>query len=151
MLELKRTNNSNTDFLYLVPLLDKDLRERYHDLQNEYDQHNVIINVDTVVIAYSDGQPAGCGCFKQFNPSTVEMKRMYVKPEFRRQGISSSVLTELEKWATELGYRDSVLETGDKQEEALGMYKKLGYVIIPNFPPYEEMSTSICLHKSLNG
>lgn len=150
MTELKRTNNQNADFLYLIPLLDKDLRSRYQDLQDTYDKHNVIVNVDTVVIAYVDGQPAGCGCFKQFNNTAVEMKRMYVKPEFRRRGISSAVLNELEKWAVEMGYRDAVLETGDKQAEAIAMYKKLGYSIVPNYPPYENIPTSICMQKPLN-
>lgn len=149
MTELKRTNNQNSDFLYLIPLLDKDLRSRYQDLQDTYDKHNVIINVDTVVVAYVDGQPAGCGCFKQFNDTAVEMKRMYVKPEFRRQGISSAVLNELEKWAVEMGYKDAVLETGNKQAEAIAMYEKLGYSIIPNYPPYENIPTSICMQKPL--
>lgn len=150
MFELKRTNNQNPDFLYLIPLLDKDLRSRYQALQDVYDQHNVIVNVDTVVIAYADGQPVGCGCFKQFDDSSVEIKRMYVKPEYRRKGISSAILNELEAWAREFGYPEAVLETGDKQIEAIELYKKQGYVIIPNYPPYEEMTTSICLKKSLS-
>jgi len=150
MFELKRTNNQNPDFLYLIPLLDKDLRIRYQALQNIYDQHNVIVNVDTVVIAYADGRAVGCGCFKQFNDSSVEIKRMYVKPEYRRQGISSAILNELESWALESGYLGAVLETGNRQEEAIALYKKQGYVIIPNYPPYEAMETSICMKKRLS-
>jgi putative acetyltransferase len=149
MTELKRTNNQNPDFLYLIPLLDKDLRSRYNDLQDTYDQHNVIVNVDTVIIAYEDGAPVGCGCFKKFDDSSVEMKRMYVKPEYRRKGISSTILNELEQWATETGFERAVLETGNLQEEAIAMYEKLGYKIIPNFPPYEAMDTSICMEKQL--
>ena len=149
MFELKRTNNEDPDFIYLVPLLDKDLRNRYQDLQDQYDQHNVLVNVDTVVIAYVDGKPAGCGCFKQFDDVSVEMKRMYVKPEYRRQGISSAILNELEAWARESGYTEAVLETGDRQDEAIALYKKQGYQSIPNYPPYEEMETSICMKKWL--
>src|SRR6218665_734922 len=149
MTELKRTDNQHPDFLYLIPLLDQDLRSRYLDLQDTYDKHNVVVNVDTVVVAYVDGQPAGCGCFKQSGEQAVEMKRMYVKPEFRRRGVSSSVLIELEKWAGEMGYREAVLETGNKQEEAIAMYEKYGYAVIPNYPPYENMVTSICMHKLL--
>ncbi|RYY09392.1 MAG: GNAT family N-acetyltransferase, partial [Chitinophagaceae bacterium] len=61
MFALKRTNNESPDFLYLVPLLDAELRDRYQDLQDEYDQHNVLLHVDTVVVAYADNQPVGCG------------------------------------------------------------------------------------------
>ena len=149
MPELKRTNNQNPDFLYLIPLLDRDLRSRYLELQDTYDQHNVIVNVDTVVIAYVGDQPAGCGCFKQSNETAVEMKRMYVEPVFRRQGISSLILGELENWALEMGYRQAVLETGNKQVEAIAMYEKLGYSVILNYPPYENMTTSICMQKTL--
>lgn len=150
MFELKRTNNQNPDFLCLIPLLDKDLRSRYQALQDVYDQHNVIVNVDTVVIAYADGQAVGCGCFKQFSDSTVEIKRMYVKPEYRRKGISSAILNELEAWALESGYPEAVLETGDRQDEAIALYKKQGYEIVPNYPPYEAMATSICMKKTLS-
>lgn len=149
MFHLKRTNNQDPDFLYLIPLLDKDLRSRYKALQDVYDQHNIVVNVDTVVIAYADGLAVGCGCFKEFNGSSVEIKRMYVKPEHRRQGISSAVLNELETWAIESGYSEAVLETGNQQDEAIALYKKQGYVIIPNYPPYEAMETSICMKKRL--
>ncbi|MBN8878925.1 MAG: GNAT family N-acetyltransferase [Sphingobacteriales bacterium] len=149
MFELKRTNNKDPDFLYLIPLLDKDLRSRYQALQDVYDQHNIVVNVDTVVIAYGGGQAVGCGCFKKLNDSTVEIKRMYVKPEYRRQGISSAVLNELETWALESGYSEAVLETGNQQDEAIALYKKQGYEVIPNYPPYEAMETSICMKKRL--
>ncbi|MBO9658595.1 MAG: GNAT family N-acetyltransferase [Chitinophagaceae bacterium] len=150
MAELKRTNNQDPDFRYLIPLLDKDLRSRYHDLQNTYDQHNVIVNVDTVIIAYADQKPVGCGCFKKFDDSSVEMKRMYVTPDHRRKGISSAILNELELWAKESGFQRAVLETGNLQEEAIAMYKKLGYKVIPNYPPYECMESSICMEKHLS-
>lgn len=149
MLHLKRTNNQDPDFRYLIPLLDKDLRSRYHDLQNTYDQHNVIVNVDTVIIAYADEQPVGCGCFKKFDDSSVEMKRMYVVPDHRRKGISSAILNELELWAKENGFQRAVLETGNLQEEAIALYEKLGYQVIPNYPPYESMDSSICMEKQL--
>ncbi|MET0462230.1 MAG: GNAT family N-acetyltransferase [Chitinophagaceae bacterium] len=149
MFDLKRTDNQDPDFRYLIPLLDQDLRSRYNDLQDTYDQHNVIVNVDTVIIAYADEKPVGCGCFKQFDDSSVEMKRMYVKPDFRRQGISTAILKELENWAIENGFRNAVLETGNLQEEAIALYEKLGYTIIPNYPPYESIESSICMQKEL--
>lgn len=149
MFKLKRTNNQDQDFLHLIPLLDQDLRNRYQSLQDTYDQHNVIVNVDTVVVAYSGNEPVGCGCFKEFSPAAVEIKRMYVKPSHRRQGISLAILKELEAWAAEAGYSEAVLETGDRQDEAIHLYQKLGYSVTPNYPPYEGMATSICMHKKL--
>ena len=94
--------------------------------------------------------PAGCGCFRYFAPETVEIKRMYVRPEFRGRGISRLILAELEKWAAELGYTKSVLETGNQQTEAIHLYHRFGYTEIPNYGNYEGTETSICMSKKLN-
>jgi GNAT superfamily N-acetyltransferase len=74
---------------------------------------------------------------------------MYVKPESRGRGISRRILSELEKWAAELGYTDSVLETGNLQAEAIHLYHRSGYSEIPNYGNYEGTETSICMRKKL--
>ncbi|MGZ3835877.1 MAG: GNAT family N-acetyltransferase, partial [Mucilaginibacter sp.] len=80
---LKRTNSSDPDFLQLIILLDKELHDIYGDLQSTYDRYNQMNNLDTVLIAYRDDLPVGCGCFKQIDDTTVEIKRMFVKPAER--------------------------------------------------------------------
>ncbi|MCC8409178.1 GNAT family N-acetyltransferase [Mucilaginibacter sp. UR6-1] len=146
---LKRTNSLDTDFQTLIAELDQDLRERNGSVMDIYDQHNVIEYVDTVVIAYINERPAGCGCFKNYDALTVEMKRMFVRPEARGNGISRKVLTELETWAAELGFSYTVLETGSKQTEALALYKKSGYTNIAPYGPYVDLPDSICFRKDL--
>lgn len=149
MLALKRTDSSDRDFHLLVAELDKDLLGRYDELQLFYRQFNKIENNPTVVVAYADGEPAGCGCIKPFNEDSVEVKRMYVSNEHRSKGIGAAILNELEKWATELQYKYTVLETGDKQPEAVHLYKKAGYTVIPNYGQYAGVATSICMKKEL--
>lgn len=144
-----RTESNDTDFPYLVALLNRELRERYGALQSVYDQYNHIINLATVVIAYRDDKPAGCGCFKKFDSNTVEIKRMFVKPEERKQGIASGILNELEVWAKEDGYAYAVLETANKQPESIALYQKSGYEVIPNYGQYIGMENSICMRKEL--
>lgn len=134
----------------LVKELDADLRERNGDVMDVYDGHNVIEQIDTVVIAYLDGRPAGCGCFKNYDTNSVEIKRMYVRPEARGKSISRMVLNELEMWAKSLSFTYVVLETGSKQQEALGLYKRAGYTNIPSYPPYIDLPDSICFKKSLS-
>jgi putative acetyltransferase len=146
---IKRTDSNDLDFPYLVALLNKELREMYGDLQSVYDRYNHIMNLDTVVIAYRNDSPAGCGCFKKLDDSTVEIKRMFVKPDERKQGIASSILSELEIWAKEDGFSYALLETGDKQDEAIALYQKAGYTIIPNYGQYSGMESSICMRKEL--
>lgn len=149
MINIKRTNSEDKDFHELVRLLDKDLLDRYGALQDYYSRFNSIQNLPTVVIAYYQGQPVGCGCFKQFDKTSVEVKRMYVTSEQRGKGIGAAILHELEKWAAELKVGTMVLETGNNQPEAIHLYGKMGYAVIPNYGQYSGMDTSICMKKEL--
>jgi putative acetyltransferase len=146
---IKRTESSDPDFPLLVALLNFELRERYGELQVIYDQYNHISNLDTVVIAYANDIPAGCGCFKKFDDASVEIKRMFVKPAERKQGIASAILSELEIWAKEDGYTFTVLETANQQHESIALYQKQGYQVIPNYGQYIGMDASICMRKEL--
>ena len=74
---------------------------------------------------------------------------MYVPPALRGKGIASAVLAELEKWAKELNYKKCILETGKKQPEAIALYNKNGYCIIPNYGQYENVENSVCFEKNL--
>jgi putative acetyltransferase len=150
MPEITRTNSGNPHFRQLVVMLDGDLTLRYGELQKHYAQFNHIDFIDTVIVAYEEDIPVGCGCFRSFAPETIEIKRMYVRPEFRGRGISRLILAELEKWASEIGYTKSVLETGNQQTEAIHLYHRFGYTEIPNYGNYDGTETSICMSKKLN-
>jgi len=146
---LKRTNSDNPDFRLLVTKLDADLRLRNGDMMDFYDHHNIIEKNDTVVIAYIDDKPAGCGCFKPFDQESIEVKRMFVEPDARGNGISKMVLNELENWARELGFKFAVLESASKQVEAHSLYRKSGYERIENYAPYVDLPYSFCFRKTL--
>lgn len=146
---IKRTNSEDSHFQELVTFLNKDLLDRYGDLQDYYSQFNTIQNLPTVVVAYYNEEAVGCGCFKKYDDTSVEVKRMYVAPEYRGKGIGGAILAELEQWATELNIGTLVLETGTNQPEAIHLYKKMGYNIIPNYGQYSGMDTSICMEKKL--
>jgi putative acetyltransferase len=149
IITLERANSSNPDFRLLIPLLDKELADRYGELQSVYDHYNHIIDINTVIIAYRGDAPVGCGCFKQIDKHSVEIKRMFVKPAERGQGIASAILSGLELWAWENGFSYTLLETGDQQHEAIALYQKLGYTTIPNYGQYAGMESSICMQKEL--
>ena len=149
MIRFVRTNYQDPDFQSLVVMLDEDLFIRYPVILAEYAPLNKVENLQTVVVAYQDEEPVGCGCFRHYDASTVEVKRMFVKENKRGLGIASGILKELEKWAKELSYQTVVLETGSLQHEALALYRKSGYADIETYPPYVGMSDSICFRKSL--
>jgi len=148
-LTLKRTNNSEPDFKNLISQLDNYLSLVNGEQDAFYAPNNVLDPLDTAVIAYYDGKPVGCGCFKKFDKDSVEIKRMYVDPEIRGKGIASAVLNALEKWAKETGFIHTVLETGVKLDDANALYRKQGYQIIENYGQYAGIENSVCMKKTL--
>lgn len=150
MITTKRTDSGDNDFRELVKALDKDLAIRDGDEHSFYAQFNKIDLIKHAVVAYDGTQPVGCGAVKPFSEDTMEVKRMYVQPNRRGQGIASIVLKELETWCLEMDYMKCVLETGKKQPEAIELYKKNGYRIIPNFGQYKNVENSVCFEKLLS-
>ena len=149
MLHLIRTNSENNDFIKLVKFLDKDLAIRDGDEHLFYNQFNKIGQIKFVVVAYENSIALGCGAIKEFDSTSLEIKRMYVSEESRGKGIPSKVLSELEKWAKELSFHKCILETGKKQHEAIGLYQKKGYTIVPNYGQYVGKENSVCFEKIL--
>lgn len=149
MINLLRTDSTHPDFVALVRELDADLAERDGTEHAFYAQYNAIQALQHVVVAYLDTVPVGCGAFKPFEAGKVEIKRMYTVPSNRKHGIAAQVLGALEAWAIELGVQACVLETGKKQPEAIGLYSKSGYVLVPNYGQYVGVENSVCFEKVL--
>ena len=149
MTALVRSETAHADFQLLVAQLDKELWDRYPDLQAQYAPNNKVENIRTAVIAYRENIPVGIGCFRPVDTIATEIKRMFVLPAYRGKGIAGSILAELEKWARELSFSRAVLESGNRQPEALHLYKKSGYIEIENYGPYANMDTSVCMEKQL--
>lgn len=149
-LKLIRTDSENADFRKLVALLDQDLAVRDGEDHSFYAQFNQIDSIKEVVIAYQQRLPVACGAIKPFSSTAAEVKRMFVHPDYRKQGIAARIVTELENWAIELGFSTTVLETGKKQPEAIALYQKIGYHITPNYGQYIGVENSVCMAKSLN-
>lgn len=146
---LKRTNSDDIDFINLVVLLDQDLAIRDGEDHAFYNQFNKTDKIKHTIVYYENDVPVGCGAFREKETDKTEIKRMYVRPDHRKKGIASAILKELEIWAKEVGYTYTILETGKNQPEAINLYQKLNYTIIPNYPPYEEMDNSVCMKKTL--
>jgi GNAT superfamily N-acetyltransferase len=149
MISLKRTDSDDIDFKKLVVLLDQNLKIRDGEDHLFYNQFNKTDKIKHVIVFYENDIAVGCGAFREKESDTVEIKRMYVHPDHRKKGIASQVLKALELWAAEIKYPYTVLETGKKQPEAIALYQKSGYSIIPNYPPYEKMDNSVCMKKTL--
>ncbi|MBN9299017.1 MAG: GNAT family N-acetyltransferase [Filimonas sp.] len=149
MLTFVKADSENPDFISLVRLLDADLAKRDGDEHGFYAQYNKIAMIKHAIVAHENGVPVACGAIKEVAPSVMEVKRMYTLPGSRGKGIAGKVLSELEKWAAELGYIKCVLETGKRQPEAIRLYEKSGYKNIPNYGQYIGVENSVCFEKEL--
>lgn len=149
MIEIKKTSSTDKDFVMLVNYLDAELAEVDGDDHAFYDQFNKISDINYAIVIYLGGQPVGCGAIKALQTDAMEVKRMYIKQEYRGKGLAKKILGSLEKWTLELGYKKCVLETGKRQSEAVNLYKKSGYISIPNYGQYAGVENSLCFEKHL--
>jgi GNAT superfamily N-acetyltransferase len=102
------------------------------------------------VVAYLDEVAVGCGAVRRLDTSTAELKRMYVDPSARGQGIGRALVDALEREARRLGVTRIVLETGTRLAPAIKLYEGMGYARIPLFGEYlSSPDTSLCFGKSL--
>jgi len=147
MKRIIRTDNKNLDFQALIAELDAYLKTTDGEDHEFYNQFNSLKKINNVVVAYQNEQAIGCGAFRKFDANTVEIKRMYVKAAYRGSGVANTVLSSLEEWASEEGFTKCVLETGNRQIDAIKFYKKSGYISIPNYGQYAQMEDSNCFEK----
>lgn len=106
-------------------------------------------NVPFFVLRTDDGTPAGCAGVKLFGTEYAEVKRMYVRPQFRGHGFAKALLQHLEAYTREHGVTCLRLETGIYQTEAIGLYERLGFQQIPPFGTYTNDPLSLCYEKRL--
>jgi ribosomal protein S18 acetylase RimI-like enzyme len=97
----------------------------------------------------SDGTPAGCGGIKLYGDEYGELKRMYVRPQFRGAGLAKMLIDRLAAYACEHSVALLRLETGIHQIEAIGLYERMGFQRIPPFGPYEVDPLSLCYEKPI--
>jgi putative acetyltransferase len=140
----QRTNSDNIDFQELVSALDHYLAGVNGDTNDFFVQFNKIDAIRHVVVVYVENHAVACGAFKEYEHKVAEIKRMYVKPEFRGKGLGKQILNELTKWAEECGYKKCILETAKSMTDAVSLYKNYGFTMIPNYGQYIGNNTSVC-------
>ena len=148
-IKLIRTDSSNQDFIDLVELLDADLAVRDGEDHSFYNQFNSINQIRYALVCLENNKPVGCGAIKEYSSLAMEVKRMFILPDYRGRGFAALILAELENWALELGFKKCILETGKMQPEAIELYAKNGYCKTPNYGQYTDVDNSLCFEKNL--
>lgn len=145
-MRLLHSNSDHPDFKYLTKLFDEYLVDIDGE-QKDFFTHFNNKYLENVLIVYEDDQVVGCGGYKEHTPNTVEIKRMFVHPEHRKKGIANLILNTIEDWAKQKGYQNFILETSPKLTNAISLYEKKGYKLIPNYDQYIGVENSICMKK----
>jgi putative acetyltransferase len=137
------------DFGSLVTLLDAEIQAKNGEIQKVYDGFNKLDGIHDFFIVYAENMPVGIGALKYYDESTYEIKRVFVKKEYRGQGISKFLMKALETKAGEYNIKYLVLETTRHFVEAVNFYRSQGYQIIENYGQYVGMEMSLCMRKEL--
>lgn len=139
--------------------MDDDVAGRYADQAAEYaaaraDPAAARVRVEaaeviaTLIAVTADGTPVGHAALRWLD-GEIEVKRVYVDKASRGTGVSSRLMLALEDIARDHGATRLILQTGDRQPEAVRLYEKLGYRRIPVYPPYDAWPRSSCFGKTL--
>jgi GNAT superfamily N-acetyltransferase len=114
-----------------------------------YSVEKLIEQAVAFFVLRDNGTPAGCGGIQLFGTKYGELKRMYVRPQYRGLGFGKMLLKHLEGHARAHGVGVVRLETGIYQVEAMALYEQMGFRRIPPFPPYVEDPVSLCYEKPI--
>jgi putative acetyltransferase len=136
----------------LISALSAELARRYdymEDGSGGFKPEDALGPRGVFVVGRFNGNPVACGAIRPLGKDVAELKRVFVKVDFRRRGYSKDIVNELERQARARGYKVIKLETGVRQPEAISLYESMGYRPIPNYGEYRESSLSVCFEKEL--
>ncbi|HEX3039515.1 MAG TPA: GNAT family N-acetyltransferase [Caproiciproducens sp.] len=150
-MEFLFTNGTNRDFVFLCGRLDEFLNETVggEKQRKQYIQYNTLEHIHDVVLAYEDSVPMGCAAFKEYGPGVAEVKRVFLREEYRGTGTARQMISLVEQRAKEKGYVRLILETGVPLAAAVKLYQRMGYQRIENYGQYRDMKDSICMAKDI--
>jgi len=135
---------------FLIAALDEDLRSRYPGEPIYGIEPTDFRAAKGLFVVALDGQaPVACGAYHPQDARTVEIKRVFVVPTHRRRGYSRAILACLERRAADHGFARAILETADRQPEAIVLYRSAGYTDIAPFGRYANDPRSVYLGKDL--
>lgn len=151
--ELELVDLEHAAAVRLIAELDEEIRARYdepiEDLYLSLDPDEMTPGRGVFALESTGREAVGCGGVRLLDVHTVELKRMYVRPEYRRRGVAAAMLEFLETHARALGASRVVLETVTGPPAATALYRAAGYGEIPKFGPYVESEISFCMGKAL--
>jgi putative acetyltransferase len=141
------------DAAALLSEFGEDLKRRYTDFSNDgyanFRPSEVQQPRSAFLIARSESGAVGCGALRPIDEQTAEIKRLFVRPEARGQGVATQILEKLEAVARDYDYDVIRLETGIRQPEAMALFGSAGFYRIPKYGEYANNPVSACFEKRI--
>lgn len=157
-IEIRRIDYNDPAAALIREQMDVEMGTLYEDVADDLSPE-MVENVGVALTVHPEDMVAAVGAFdgdtlvghaalRPFEHS-LEVKRVIVLPEYRGQGISKRLMAELEVIARERGVTSLVLQTGDRQHEAIALYTTIGYEPIQRFGAYAPVTFFLCFGKTL--
>ena len=141
-IEIKEVEENDETFQKLVTEMNDYFATIISKEENDlYNQFTHPTSLELCLVAYYNSEPIAIGAYKKHSNDTIEIVNFFTTEKYRNKGVSKQICNYLESHAYNKGYRKSVLETAKSMQSinpTVLIYEKLGYKIIPNFPPYNK-------------
>lgn len=150
-IEYKWTNGKNEDFQRFYLITEEYYSKIVGGIENRssFVPYNISDSITDVAIAYYNGIAIGCAGLKRYSDADVEVKRVWVEPDYRGRHIAVELMEMLEKRAKQQGFQRTILQTREIMIAAVKLYLNRGYYQIDNYPPYNKLEGAICFAKDL--
>ena len=147
---IRRESPASDDAIVLIAELDALLEPLYpSESRHGYSVDKLLAQSVAFFVLRDQDVLAGCGGIQMFGTEYGELKRMYVRPQFRGLGFGTLLLDHLAEYARAQGVCLLRLETGIHQAEAIRLYERAGFRRIPPFGTYKEDPLSLCYEKQI--
>ena len=146
-MEIRFVESNSEDYRTLTEELDAYYFSLVGDVQNRYADVNRPENMQALAVVYLEGTPIACGAWKRVDEKTAEIKRSYVRPQYRRQHVASQLIPMLEDHAAAEGIRQFILETARTTDASHQLYLARGYRIIDYYGSPAGAENCLCFFK----
>ena len=149
-ISIQFVNIRHPDLKALVGKLDQYLVAQFGEAAGQYRCGHDLSAMSGAVVAYAGVHAVGCCCWRPYDAVTAELKRMFVAPDYRREGVALKMMHALEEHAAASGCHRTILETGAEMDGALRCFEKAGYRLIPNYGAFVDDALCICMAKEIS-
>lgn len=148
---IKKVEYDNPDFIKLCDELDAFLNIAIggESKREKYKKFNHLDTMDVVLIAYDNEKPIGCGALRKYSEEETEVKRVFVREDYRGLNIGGRLLEELICHAKQMGFERMILETGEFLAASVKLYRRHGFEQIENYGAYKDMPESLCMGREI--